>query len=334
MNNRDKIFQLIKKNHPISGSFLSKKLKISRQALNNHIKKLTEKGLIVKSGVTKNAAYSPATNQISPIENVFYTYKLEGLQEDVIFDKVSLQMNLKSLVSENCFNILNYAFTEMLNNSIDHSLAASCDIHCYLDSYSFKFTIRDKGVGTFHTIAKKYHLNDEYDALSMLLKGKATSQPDHHAGEGIFFTSRIADTFILRSNAIQFEVTHGDVFVRDKAILKGTEVTFVISKQTKRSLERLFSEHAPESYNYQFEKTRVEVHLFQKKYISRSVAKRLSLNLDQFSEVILDFKGVDSIGQGFADELLRVFPKKHKNIKIDCINTSPAVRTMIDHVRS
>jgi hypothetical protein len=47
---------------------------------------------------------------------------------------------------------------------------------------------------------------------------------------------------------------------------------------------------------------------------------------------VLDFKGVRSIGQGFADEIFRVFAKSHPHITLKPENLSPALRPMISHV--
>jgi len=52
--------------------------------------------------------------------------------------------------------------------------------------------------------------------------------------------------------------------------------------------------------NYRLNKAQTE-------YISRAEAKRLVVNLEKFREVELDFGGVDLVGQGFANELFRVF---------------------------
>ena len=54
--------------------------------------------------------------------------------------------------------------------------------------------------------------------------------------------------------------------------------------------------------------------------------------LDKFKEIILDFQGVKSIGQGFADEILRVFQKEHPDIIIKIENLNPALKSIINHV--
>jgi hypothetical protein len=76
----------------------------------------------------------------------------------------------------------------------------------------------------------------------------------------------------------------------------------------------------------------VLVKLYQEEFISRSEARRLLSGLDKFKEVILDFKGVLKIGQGFADEVFRVFKSRHPEISIRVKNMSPALKPIIQHV--
>jgi hypothetical protein len=75
------------------------------------------------------------------------------------------------------------------------------------------------------------------------------------------------------------------------------------------------------------------VKLLQREYVSRSEAKRLLHNLERFSEIELDMRDVVSVGQGFADEVFRVFANKHPGILIQSINSGDAVEAMIQHVR-
>jgi len=69
-----------------------------------------------------------------------------------------------------------------------------------------------------------------------------------------------------------------------------------------------------------------------KNYISRSEARRLLVNLDRFQQIELVFAGVESIGQGFADEVFRVFPGHHRGTVMEPVNAKPAVAAMIRHV--
>ncbi len=68
--------------------------------------------------------------------------------------------------------------------------------------------------------------------------------------------------------------------------------------------------------------------------ISRSEAKRVLSRFERFREVLLDFKGVSSIGQAFADEIFRVFKQSHPDVVILAIDTTPEVDKMISRAKS
>jgi len=68
--------------------------------------------------------------------------------------------------------------------------------------------------------------------------------------------------------------------------------------------------------------------------VSRSQAKQVATRFEKFGEVELDFTGVESIGQAFADELLRVWPLAHPNTKLVVSNASDAVFRMIRHIKA
>jgi hypothetical protein len=49
---------------------------------------------------------------------------------------------------------------------------------------------------------------------------------------------------------------------------------------------------------------------------------------------MLDFQGVDEIGQPFADEIFRVFANAHPGTPMRIKGASPAIERMIAHVRA
>ena len=62
--------------------------------------------------------------------------------------------------------------------------------------------------------------------------------------------------------------------------------------------------------------------------VSRSQAKRLIARFDRFKKVILDFKGVQEIGQAFADELFRVYANEHRDVELIPDNMTDQVQRM------
>jgi anti-sigma regulatory factor (Ser/Thr protein kinase) len=260
---------------------------------------------------------------------------LRDLQEDQVYGRLATELSLSAQLRQPVEAIVRYAFTEMLNNAIDHSEADRCSILFKLDAAAVSFEIRDKGIGVFHSIASKLGLEDEQAAMIELFKGKTTTQPDQHSGEGIFFTSRAADRFILRSHRIQVEwsLSRGDIFVSRQRFITGTKVSFRIQRDSRRRLEDVFQPFAPAEYDFRFQKTRVHVRLLSREYVSRSEARRLLLNLEKFSEVALDFTQVRSLGQGFADEIFRVFAAGHPDTKLVIENANPTIAAMLHHVQ-
>ena len=332
MTTRQKALDYLQRHDSATSSELCSELGISRQALNIHLRALMHAGQVAKTGSTRATRYFLLDQSPRAVEYK-KTYVLNGLAESLVYERVATILNLESLLSHDQESIINYAFTEMLNNAIDHSKAEKCDVRVSIDAGSTIFEIRDRGVGVFQSIVSKFALEDEHAAMIDLMKGKTTTMPEAHTGEGIFFTSKAADKFSLHSHRIRIEWDRiaDDVFVSKARYLQGTKVSFALRRDTKIRLESVFSEFAPEEYGFEFAKTKVFIKLLKSEYISRSEAKRLIVNLDRFREILLDFKGVSQLGQGFADEVFRVFSGQHPHITIRTANTDAAIKAMISH---
>lgn len=328
------VLEYIKKNGSATGPELAEYLGISRQAVSLHLRQLIADGAIFKTGKTRAAQYFPI-GAAAPPRKLKRELPLAGLDESVVYNDAMIALSLSRL-SDNVESIVHYAFTEVLNNAIDHSMSEKCRIDLRVDAISVFFTIRDYGIGVFQSIADKLNLPDEQTALVELIKGKTTTQPQAHSGEGLFFVSRSADQFLLRSHRLQIEWDRfrDDVFVSDQRFMEGTHAQFEIRNDSRRRLENVFAEFAPEKYDFEFQKTSVLAKLLQREYVSRSEAKRLLHNLDKFSEIELDMRGVVSVGQGFADEIFRVFASAHPDIDLRTKNVSSSVCAMIQHVKT
>ena len=298
-----------------------------------HLKNLLAAHKVVRLGTTRGASYILASRADQPI-TLIRSLSTKGCDEDRIWDELDVRLQLKRVLRPNVLAIMRYAFTEMLNNAIEHSQSARCALRVAIGPSMVSFDIRDHGIGVFQSIASKLHLADEETALIELLKGRTTTMPGAHSGKGIFFTSRIGDTLRLKSHRIQLEWNRSkqDVFISQPRFSVGTLVQFSLQRSARQKLEDVFGEFAPEEYDYQFQKTKVLVKLVRPDYVSRSEARRLLANLEKFREIVLDFRDVKSVGQGFADEVFRVFAHRNPEIKVHSENASSAVLAMIRHV--
>ena len=196
----------------------------------------------------------------------------------------------------------------------------------------------DDGEGIFRKIQRELNLLDERHSVLELAKGKLTTDPDHHTGEGIFFTSRMFDEFYIRSGEVFFSHQNpiNEDWILETSPLSGTGVFLTLSNNTERTTKEVFDEFASD-VDYGFSKTVVPVHLVRygdEALISRSQAKRLLTRFERFRTVILDFEGVEQIGQGFADEVFRVFAREHPGVELFTSNENAQVRAMIRRVNS
>jgi hypothetical protein len=82
----------------------------------------------------------------------------------------------------------------------------------------------------------------------------------------------------------------------------------------------------------EFDRTTPAVKLaaYGTRLVSRSEAKLLLEGLERFSEVDMDFDGVAAVGQGFVDEVFRVWASKHHEVALRPVNMNEAVRFMVE----
>jgi anti-sigma regulatory factor (Ser/Thr protein kinase) len=261
----------------------------------------------------------------------------DTLEEYEILDKVKAEKPFLSSLKENIQSVYAYAFSEMANNAIEHSESKTIDVEVFQRDERLWFTVRDRGVGVFRNVMRKKGLNSELEAIQDLLKGKTTTAPQAHSGEGIFFTSKAGDLFILESYGYRLRIDNklDDIFVEEVGKeLKGTLVMFSIDIKSKKHLSEIFAAYQVDPDVPAFDQTEIQIKLYNMGtiYVSRSQARRVLSGLNKFKRVILDFDRVPTIGQAFADEIFRVFKLRNSEVEIVSINTNSAVQFMIDRV--
>ncbi|HET9896649.1 MAG TPA: DUF4325 domain-containing protein [Streptosporangiaceae bacterium] len=258
---------------------------------------------------------------------------LLGLAEDEVWRRVRSDLGIPS--ESNAGRIMAYAFTEMLNNAIDHSGGDKVVISVWLTADRWCFEIKDDGQGAFAKLTAGLRLGSEFEALEELSKGKRTTDPQRHSGEGIFFTSKVVDIFRLASSGVRWTT---DNIRHDQAIGvvaqgPGTVVQCQLDPHTDRVIGDLFRQFTED---HVFVRTRPSVKLFEigTPFVSRSEARRLLDGLaEDFETVEVDFAGVTDVGQGFIDELLRVWPALHPGKTVVPVNVNVAVEFMINRLR-
>ena len=337
MKIENRIINLLKKSvGGMSTSVVASQLGVSRSYASTILSKMERDGILERRKEGKEVIYSKIDTEIILNEQYF----VEGAREDQILFEVRRHSIFRKMVKEQARSAFEFAFPEMINNAIEHSGSNDMNIVVEIEDEILRFTVRDWGMGVFKNIKDKLDLERELDAIGELMKGKRTTAPRAHSGMGIFFTSKIADRFWLKSYGLEMEVNNKvqDIFVReveDNAPL-GTEVVFEIDVNSKKSVSETFRSYSLDPDEGAFDRTEILVKLYKLGtiYVSRSQARALLVGLDKFRKVVLDFEGVSDIGQAFADEIFRVFKIAHPEVEIEFVNANDAVRFMIKMAKS
>ncbi|WP_313462006.1 STAS-like domain-containing protein [Achromobacter sp.] len=316
---------------------LQERRHISRQAAASLLRRLVDSGVLVEGKSKRPKTYEP---KLYPA--LLMDVPLEGLEEHVLWHD-HVEPILSRYASKEALRIWSYGFTEMVNNAIDHSQGTNVKVYLSVSAIHAFCQIRDNGEGVFRRITRLCNLPDERLAILELSKGKLTTDPSRHSGEGLFFTSRALDWFSLDSYGLAFS-HHEDGGKFDDWLVEldsgadddGTQVFMQLNHQTPRTLDEVFAAFAsPDEMG--FDKTRVPVRLAKmglESLVSRSQAVRLLARVDRFKSVMLDFAGVETIGQAFADQIFRVFANEHPEVELLATNTNPQVHGMISRARS
>jgi anti-sigma regulatory factor (Ser/Thr protein kinase) len=303
------------------------RFKITRQAVGKHIKQLVQQGVLLPEGSTSGRTYS-----LREIGRFSAKLSRIGLEEDVVW-----RQNVSPLLEgspANVRSICNIAFTEMLNNAIDHSESDEIHVDVLVTAATVSIRIVDYGVGIFQKIAKACDLPDDREAILELTKGKLTTSPEHHSGYGVFFTSRMVDVFSMAAGKLFFTHIRPDddwLIESDRQQIRGTQVDCLVSMSADKTAKDVYDQFCS-SVESGLSKTHVPISLAQygnEQLVSRSQAKRVLVRFEKFAEVLLDFKNVEFIGQAFADEIFRVFRLEHPNLVIGYANANPQVTQMI-----
>lgn len=303
--------------------------KISKSSVYNYLNELVDDGIIEKN---QKGTYQT-------ISKVYkYVYPNIDLSEDKIFDNDIAKHII--MCEKNVFSIWRYAFTEMMNNAIEHSHAEGIVVNVIVDAVSTFISVFDNGIGIFNNIQEfvKKEENKEItleEAAQLLFAGKFTTAKSMHSGEGIFFTSHLMDSFMIFSEKVTFSRTpFKDIQFELCETFKGTTVFMALDNHSKKTTKEVFNRFS--SVEEGFIKTQIPIaHLFPNgSPVSRSEARRLGELVLKFKEIDLDFTNVEELGQAFCHELFIVWQARNPEKQLNILNANEDVLNMINRVKN
>ncbi|MBV9859887.1 MAG: DUF4325 domain-containing protein [Alphaproteobacteria bacterium] len=307
---------------------------VTRQTAGRYLRQLVAEGALTATGVTYARRYA-----LRDYIDETITCPVTPATEEHVIWREHVAPLIRDGLPQNVLEICEHGVNEMVNNAIHHSESQIAVILVKCNAHRVLIEICDTGVGIFEKIRRECHLDDGRLALLELSKGKLTTDPKGHSGEGIFFTSRMFNSFSIYSGSLFFtrEMLDDDDWLVEtenrQELRNGTMITLEISKTATHTAHEIFRKYEDEDRT--FARTHVPVRLARygdEQLVSRSQARRVLARFERFSEVILDFKDVPRIGQAFADEIFRVYRRENPNVTIFPFRMAEDVQAMIDHV--
>ncbi len=319
------IDSLLGEARPFSSSEVAKRAGVSRQAAHKALRKLELAGSVRREGAGRAARWLGKTG--GPLR---LRFPLATSAEDRIWSEHLASHPAVRALGSSARALLSYAATEMLNNAIEHSAGRELELRFEVAGSKLVLEVLDDGLGIFEHVREKLKLPLVLDAAAELTKGKVTTDPARHTGEGIFFTSKAATRFEAQSSGLRWVVDNerGDTAILEAPPTTGTRIRVELLRKPRRSLKQIFARYTDE---FAFTRTEIVVKLFDNgsEFVSRSEARRLLHGLDRFRRVTLDFRGVRGVGQGFADEVFRVWPAQYPGIELKPIQMAAPVKFMV-----
>lgn len=308
---------------------LAARLGISRRRALGLLRKLEAMQWLQKTGPARRPRYGPGA-----LRQVVQRYAIAGLQEDEPWRRdFAPFFTLKPAVQR----MAQHAFTELLNNAIDHSGGQQTTVSMRQTPLQLQLLVSDDGCGLFERIAQSFAITEPGMAMLELSKGKLTSAPERHRGHGLFFSSRLADVFDIHANNAAFQRRSWEQRswrAGRPAARQGTSIYMAIQLDTPRTLDAVLRAHSVQD-GYDFDRTEVPLHLLggEARYLaSRADARRVVARLAGFRRAELSFEGVDDIGHGFADELFRVFQRDNPALLLVPVGMNRGVQAMVASV--
>jgi len=304
---------------------------ISRQMVSRYLSSLVKEGLVAREGRGRGTS-----NQLVEDEHHYKGLSVELDENRIWLNDIKPHLD-KYRLPQNVMDICHYGTTEMLNNILEHAAAKKYYGNVSVNALTVTILVIDDGIGIFKKIKAEFGLAEPRDAIIELSKGKLTTDEQHHTGEGIFFTSRMMDAFIILSGKLSFQTWRGEDWLLESSYqTEGTAIKMEINRDSDRTVEEVFDRYTSLD-ELAFTKTVVPVALLagvDEAVFSRSQAKRLVWRFESFKEIILDFNRVRTIGQAFADEVFRVFVNNHPDIHLKWVNANRWVDKMIKRVQA
>lgn len=311
------------------------RLAVPRRSAQAVLRRLAAAQWLQRDGTPRKPAWRPGT-----LRQVVRHYPLAGLMEDRPWRQdfapyFPLPPNVQRMAQ--------HAFTELVNNAIDHSGGTQVTVSLRQTPAHLQLLVSDDGCGLFRSIEQSFDIGEPTLVMLELAKGRLSSQPQRHSGLGLLVTSQLADVFDLRANAHGFQRRawsttpwHPMPTAAPLAGRPGTSIYLAIALDTSRTLDSVQRSLSADGRSFAFDRVQVPLRLLagdsQPVLASRAEARRVASRLAGFRRAEIDFTGLSEIGHAFAHELFAVIRRERPDLELVPIGAAPPVAEMLGAV--
>jgi Mn-dependent DtxR family transcriptional regulator len=330
MEPAEQVRRLVDRRGQVQNRDVARALHVSPATAHRLLQALVVGGVLERHGKGRAAGYR--------LRTLRRRFRLEGLDEHRVWEAMLADIARIRPLDPAASRSLGYAVSEIVNNAIDHSRGRTAEVHVAFErDGATVFVVHDDGVGVFRRLREDFGLATPQHAIVELEKGKLTSDPTRHSGEGLFFSSKAVTRFRLESQGVAWVVDNevADSGIGSSDVRRGTLVRLEVVQGLVPRLEDVFAAFT-DTETLAFSRTRATIKLAAvgRVLVSRSEAKRLTGRLSDFRHVTLDFSGVDVVGQGFCDEVFRVFARAHPEVTLEPVGMNDTVEFMVARARA
>lgn len=321
---RPLLLDLARKHGSINCTEISEQTGYTRQAIHRHLRALVEGGELAVTGRARATRYYLPKSPPGAFRVDLADLDAEGTWRDV------RDLLIPEEATAAATELTRRCLVELLHNAETHAAAASAELRCRSHPDLIRFELQDSGLGLFTRIRERLKLPSDLDALFALSKGPLTTQPAAHFGRGLLLVAAACQRFELVANGLCWvqDNRRGDQLLSEAPGSVGTAARCELDPLTEAEWQDLQRSTLPGTSPLS---ATGHVKLFEHgaRFVSRAEAQALLRGLEGLREVRLDFKGVDGIGLGFAQEIFGVWRRAHPAVDVRVENANAVVRRVL-----
>src|SRR4030042_4253099 len=165
------ILNTIKKRGQVKTADIVGRTGFSRVYVHRLLKNLADEGTVVLIGKSNQAHYIlPSAKEHSMKAGQLSVHRIltnKNLSEDTVLREIKAKTAIFRDLAKNVSSSVDYAFTEMLNNAIEHSKSEKLDVVVMRAAKDIRFTVTDQGIGIYNNIMKNNSLRHTLDTIQI-----------------------------------------------------------------------------------------------------------------------------------------------------------------------